>query len=64
MYSGDDFYDDDITSGPIDHDAERNSMWCDVCGIHHSGDCDDNDDNYDDLSGEFDDVAQGRYDFD
>jgi len=43
MYSGDEFYDDDVTSGPI------------------------NDDDYselddDDLSGEFSDISQGRYD--
>lgn len=44
MYAGDEFYDDEITSGPIDDD------WSEL------------DD--DDLSGEFSDVAQGRYDFD
>lgn len=37
MYSGDEVYEDDITSGPIDHDAERNSQWCDACGFHHPG---------------------------
>lgn len=44
MYAGDEFYDDEITSGPID------DAWSEL------------DD--DDLSGEFSDVAQGRYDFD
>ncbi len=43
MYAGDEFYDDDVTSGPVDDD------WSEL------------DD--DDLSGEFSDVAQGRYDF-
>jgi hypothetical protein len=23
----------------IDHDAERNSAWCDACGVHHGGEC-------------------------
>ena len=45
MYAGDEFYDDEITSGPIgrhynvDHDAERESMWCDGCGCYHAGEC-------------------------
>lgn len=46
IFSGDELYDDDVTSGPIenfdrpyDHEAERNSMWCDQCGVHHGGDC-------------------------
>lgn len=43
MYAGDEFYDDDVTSGPVDDD------WSKL-----------DDDN---LSGEFSDVAQGRYDF-
>jgi hypothetical protein len=43
MYAGDEFYDDDVTSGPVDDD------WSEL-----------DDDN---LSGEFSDVAQGRYDF-
>ncbi|MBP6489301.1 MAG: hypothetical protein KA274_16580 [Ilumatobacteraceae bacterium] len=43
MYAGDEFYDDDVTSGPVDDD------WSEI-----------DDDN---LSGEFSDVAQGRYDF-
>ncbi len=44
MYAGDEFYDDDVTSGPVDDD------WSEL------------DD--DDLSGEFSDVAQGRWDYD
>lgn len=43
MYAGDEFYDDNVTSGPVDDD------WSEL-----------DDDN---LSGEFSDVAQGRYDF-
>jgi len=42
MYSGDEFYDDDVTSGPIDDEYSE---------------LDD-----DDLSGEFSDISQGRYD--
>lgn len=43
MFSGDEFYDDDVTSGPlVDEEWEPFD---------------------DDLSGEFSDVAQGRYDF-
>jgi len=42
MYSGDEFYDDDVTSGPI---------------IDEYSELDD-----DDLSGEFSDISQGRYD--
>lgn len=44
MYAGDEYYDDDTTSGPIDED------WSEI-----------DDDN---LSGEFSDVAQGRWDYD
>ena len=43
MYSGDEFYDDDVTSGLVD-----------------DGYYDELDD--DDLSGEFSDISQGRYD--
>ena len=47
MFAGDEDNDDDCTSGPYewlmyDHDADRNSAWCDQCGVHHSGDCPDN----------------------
>lgn len=49
MYAGDEFYDDDTTSGLIGGDSD---LW-------------DEDDNPDyDMSGEFDDVAQGRWDYD
>ncbi len=44
MYAGDEFSDDDVTSGPVDDD------WSEL-----------DDDN---LSGEFSDVAQGRWDYD
>lgn len=43
MYSGDEIYDDDVTSGPYDHDAMRESMFCDrpSCMCYHAGDCPD-----------------------
>ena len=44
MYAGDEFYDDNVTSGPVDDDRSE---------------IDD-----DNLSGEFSDVAQGRWDYD
>jgi hypothetical protein len=45
MYSGDDLYADDVTSGPIGYDDNDYSELDD-----------------DDLSGEFSDISQGRYD--
>jgi hypothetical protein len=47
MYSGDEFYDDDVTSGPAEEFDDDHLLIGD-----------------DDMAGEFDDVAQGRYDFD
>jgi len=44
IFAGDELYDDDVTSGPVDDNyAELDD---------------------DDLSGEFSDVAQGRWDYD
>lgn len=50
MYSGDEFYDDDITSGPAVHGDD---------GPYAQDDFEFEDD----MAGEFDDVAQGRWDF-
>lgn len=52
MYSGDEFYDDDVTSGPAVHGDD---------GPYAQDDFEFDDD---DLSGEFSDVAQGRWDYD
>jgi len=52
MYSGDEWYDDDVTSGPIKRFAG--------CPINDDDEYSELDD--DDLSGEFSDISQGRYD--
>jgi hypothetical protein len=37
MYSGDEFYGDDITSGPIDTDHEPQLIWIDCERCHGTG---------------------------
>ncbi len=61
MYAGDELYDDDVTSGPEFRPGEilirpDDSGWEEFDDEYYEGDDDD-------LSGEFSDVAQGRYDF-
>ncbi len=60
MYAGDEFYDDNVTSGPVDDD------WSELDDDVTSGPVDDDWSELDDdnLSGEFSDVAQGRWDYD
>ena len=49
IFAGDELYDDDVTSGPVDDNYAEDDFEFE-------------DD--DDLSGEFSDVAQGRWDYD
>lgn len=53
IFAGDELYDDDVTSGPGSHGSD---------GPYAQDDFEFEDD--DDLSGEFSDVAQGRWDYD
>lgn len=61
MFSGDEAYDDDVTSGPYDHTIKP-SIDGPTLALRELDD-DEWEPFDDDLAGEFDDVAQGRYDF-